>query len=82
VSIISASLSVAEQGLRFLNEKQRTKYQKKLAELLQELRDYENKVYPDYTDSDIGLLHESLEDFLVSFGSELRKADLENMRDK
>lgn len=80
IGIVKAALSVTEQGLRFLNEKQRMKYKKQLFELLQEIDDSENETWPDYSDDDTGKLQLKLQNYLVAFGSELRAAHLETLR--
>ena len=78
--VATAALGVAEQGLRFLNEKQRMKYKKRLFELLQKMDDYENETYPDYSDDDVGELQLELKNFLAAFGTELRASHLETLR--
>jgi hypothetical protein len=80
MGIVQAALKVAEQGLRFLNERQRTKYQREYFELLQKLDDYENAIYPDYSDHAIDELRLELQRFLQAFSSELRSAHLESVR--
>ncbi len=63
-----------------INEKRRVKYKKMLFELLQELEDYEDETYPDYSDDDVGKLRLKIQNFLVSLGSEARSSNLETLR--
>ena len=56
------------------------KYKKQLFELLQEIDDSENETWPDYSDDDTGKLQLKLQNYLVAFGSELRAAHLETLR--
>lgn len=80
LGLVRAALSVTEQGLRFLNEKQRMKYKTKYFKLLQKLDDYENEIYPDYSDSDVDELRIEIKNYLAAFSTELRSAHLEKLR--
>jgi len=65
---------IINEGLKFLNEKNRTRFMVKYHNTLKKLRDAENASGDDYTDIDIDLSEEEIRDILTAFRKELKDA--------
>lgn len=72
--LVTAILAVVQEGLKFLNERQRTKVMRDHHELLQELEAAKSKRYPLYSDLLIIRRSRKLVMFLQAFAKELRNA--------
>lgn len=64
-------ISFATEVTKFVNEKQRTRYQDGLHDLLTELKEAEDR-WDDYTDIDVGKLESKLMIFMESYKNELK----------
>lgn len=69
-------LGIVFEGMKTWSEERRTRFLKKHHDLLEALKDAENKTYPNYNDADIDIINERLRIFLEAYWSELRKNDV------
>ena len=72
--LVTAILQVVSEGMKFLNERQRTKVMREHRELLEELESAKSRRFPFYSDLLIIRRTKKLTIFLVSFAKELKNA--------
>lgn len=80
-SLLPVIGGIVLEGMKFMNQRQKTKLQREHQKILQEIADAQNASFPDYTDAELDLANERLRIFLEAFWSELRKANLALLRD-
>jgi len=73
IALAPAILDVISEGMKFINEKNRTKIQRDYFKLLSDISEAENT--ENYNDIDLSLLKEDLIIFLKAFKQELRNAN-------
>lgn len=68
------------EGMKIFSTKQRRKLYKEHHDILTEIADAQNAIFPEYNDADLDLANERLRLFLEAYWSELRKANVEILR--
>ena len=71
LKLAEESLGFAKEVLKFVNEKQRTRYQQKYYKLLKDLNRAKNR-WVDYNDIDIAVLNSEIAIFIEAFKNELK----------
>lgn len=64
------------------SEERKTRFLKDHHEILTEIKNAKNKIYPNYTDAALDLANQRLCIFVEAFGSQLRKANLEILQQR
>ena len=64
--------NIVNNGLVFLTERQARELYANHHEVIEELKEAQNKVFPEYTDIDLQLAEEKYENFLIAYGAALK----------
>ena len=73
LSLIQESLGLAKETMKFVNEKQRTRYIDWYLKLLKQLNEAENR-WDDYNDIDIAVLQAEIVIFMKAYRHEIRSS--------
>lgn len=65
--------NIVNNGMVYLNARQQHELYENHHEVLDELKDAQNSVFPDYTDIDLQLAEEKYEAFLTAYGAALKE---------
>jgi len=72
ISLIPTILSIIDNGIKLWDKGRMLSFKKKYHRLLEDLKEAENKQFPEYTDADIDLIEEKLETFIKVYDKELK----------
>lgn len=72
ILLIESALELAGETMRFVNEKQRTRYMDEYHSLLTELKEAKDR-FDNYTDIDVCALESRLAIFMKAYTSEIKK---------